>query len=157
MAGETDGYRVTIAMVVSVTLEPSDVPSPTVGASAMATAMERLLLRRGLTAKVEGVHSIILSKPNPDPEEVFKETLFRVLDGDGEQVPDRQVRVVEHERLSHPFELLLADGRGAPERSFGFSATSYDALLIGETWQKGLLDVRMSDLPLSRGEVAPAI
>ena len=142
-----DDTAVTITVIASVTLAPKDAPTPVAGEKVIAERIEGLLARRGVVAQVHEVTAFTVSRSNPNQEEVFKPTLLRTMDRRGRPMSSRQVDVVESQGEDLPYHLVLTEGE-AGARRFGRFATSYDAGKVGEMWQAGVLDVRMTDLPI---------
>jgi hypothetical protein len=144
---------VTVEAVMALTLPTTDVSAPAAGPAEMQRRLVTRLEKAGIPARVSEIGSVTLARNNPHAhEETFRPDQLRILNAQGGQMPDRQVNVRRHERVSHPFELLMQSDRDAEYRSYGYFASSFDAMAVGRLWQRGFIDVLMKDLPLAMGE-----
>ncbi len=149
------GTLVTIRLSGCITVPPADIPPPASGWRNVAATLEKNLLEKGVVAEISAIHTFAVSRENPNKEAVLNDTIIKVLDREGNAMPDRQIDIIQHSGVTHPFALNVANSRKSPWHLYGYFRTIEDANRIGEAWQEGKLEIDLEQLPRDETSTAP--
>ena len=141
--------KVTVAFSGVATVVPRDIPPPTNGQKAMIARLAELIHDGAADVRVTEIANVTIARPTASAEAFLKPFTHTVLDRNGVAMGDRQIAVLSHEDISHPWELQLYE-RGRSRRfTFGYFADSFAAYAVGQLWQEGRIDVDLATLPPS--------